>query len=371
MTRMLFLHSGPWSGIAPALLRAWRAGSPEVAVKSVELLPPWRRGLGGILRTLPYALVRGGPSVLLRGKGRFTDAVKYSVRFLEDRRRLVDRIVRDTEFDFVLHIGTVGPLGQLKRPYFVYTDHPVLANLYLPGGEERVEHRKDRLPYERKTLEGARLVFSMSSYASRAFREQYGLAAEKIVCVRAGCNVPAAEQYDPRRFESQNILFVGLDWERKGGPQLVEAFLLVRRRCPRATLTVVGADPDIDVPGVEVVGRVPQRQVSDYLGKAAVFCMPTRREPFGIVYLEAMRAGLPVVATDICAIPDFVLEGQTGHRVSVDDVDSLAERLEQLISDPQECRRMGERGRALVESKYTWARTQQMMWAAIRSVLQP
>ena len=142
------------------------------------------------------------------------------------------------------------------------------------------------------------------------------------------------------------------------------------RRCPRATLTVVGADPSIDVPGVEVVGRVPQHQVSDYLGKAAVFCMPTRREAFGIVYLEAMRAGLPVVATDICAIPDFVLEGQTGYRVSVDDVDSLAARLEQLISDPQECRRMGERGRALVESKYTWARTQQMMWAAIRSALE-
>jgi len=152
-------------------------------------------------------------------------------------------------------------------------------------------------------------------------------------------------------------------------PQLVEAFAKVRMRNPRATLTIVGCSPQVSGSGVTVVGPVPQREVPKYLADACCFCMVSRREPFGIVYIEAMLAGLPIIASDLGATPDFVINGVTGFRVKLDDTDELATRLDELLSDPDKCRRMGEQARMLAQTQYTWEKTQQKMYNAICDVL--
>jgi len=82
-----------------------------------------------------------------------------------------------------------------------------------------------------------------------------------------------------------------------------------------------------------------------------------------------MRAGLPVVATDIGATPDFVIDEETGYRVASGDVTALADRLNALLANPSKCRRMGQWGQALVHSRYTWQRTQRQMWLTIRQRL--
>jgi glycosyltransferase involved in cell wall biosynthesis len=260
---------------------------------------------------------------------------------------------------------TTFPGYALGRPYFVYTDHPILANRYFPGGEERVSHWRDCLARERRNLEGAGRVFAMSSHATRALLQEYGLPAERVVRVNAGCNSRPPLTTDPERYDRQRVLFVGVDWERKGGPELLEAFRFVRRELPGARLTIVGCSPRVQEAGVEVVGLVPLERVAEHYARASVFCMPSRREPFGIVYLEAMRAGLPVVSLDLGAAPDFVIENETGHRAPVGDVPGLAARLLALLRDPAKCRRFGEAGRRLVECQYTWERTQQLMSQSI------
>jgi len=171
------------------------------------------------------------------------------------------------------------------------------------------------------------------------------------------------------RFERQNVLFIGIDWERKGGPELLQAFARLRARCTSATLTIVGCYPRTRVPGVQVVGAVPAERISDYLARATVFCMPSWREPFGIVYLEAMRAGLPVIAWDLGAVPDLIRDGENGYRVKAGDIDGLARRLEDLITSPERCRKMGECGQAIVSSRFTWDAVQQRMWTTLRENL--
>jgi glycosyltransferase involved in cell wall biosynthesis len=97
--------------------------------------------------------------------------------------------------------------------------------------------------------------------------------------------------------------------------------------------------------------------------------MPSRREPFGIAYLEALRAGLPVVSLDLGAVPDFVVNGTTGYRVAVGDMEGLVARLQELLVDPARCQQMGEAGRKMVAERYTWHGAQQMMWRAISTQL--
>jgi len=221
--------------------------------------------------------------------------------------------------------------------------------------------------------QNARLNFTMSSHVSRSLVDQYGCPRTRVVCVYTGSNVAPAEagNTDLDRFVQKNILFVGIDWERKGGPVLLEAFREVRRSHPTAKLTIVGCAPKIAMPGCRVVGRVQSVEVSKFYQTASVFCMPTTVEPFGIVFLEAFAHGLPIVATNIGAIPDFVEQGRSGYMVDCNDAAQLANRLNELLADPARCAAFGIRGQALVGNRYTWAATTERLAFHIKRCIGP
>ncbi len=367
--RMLYLYRGWNSGTNQSVLKAWRSGTPDLDIIYHDVCPLTGETMGQRIRALPMAFRRGGVKVFFRGEGRFTDAVKRTAWCMENVIEAVREISAQTEYDFSLCIGTVLPGIDSDRLNFIYTDMTILANLYYPGGREQVKLWEECLPYERKTLEQAAMVFTMSDHITRSLMEHYGVSPEKILRVNGGCNVPPPSNPDPRRFYRQRILFVGVDWDRKGGPEVLEAFKRVRQRCPRATLLIVGCSPTINEPGVEVLGPVSQERVSEYLANSTVFCMPSKREPFGIAYLEAMAAGLPVIASNLGAVPDFIIEGENGYSVDPWNIRQLAYRMEQLVCDPERAREMGQNARFLVESQYTWRRTQAAMWKAVQEKL--
>ncbi|NLE29383.1 MAG: glycosyltransferase family 4 protein [Phycisphaerae bacterium] len=367
--RMLFLYRGWNSGTNRAVLQAWRQGTPDLEISEHNVCPLNGTSRLKKLQALPQAVRRGKLNVFWKGRGHFIEAAKRSAWCMNHIFHQVDSIQKKVHHDFIFCVGTVTPIPPKQPPCFIYTDLAIRSNLYYPDGQHHVELWQECLPYEQSTLENATLIFTMSDHVTRSLIEHYRIPEKQILRVNGGCNIPDMESNDPERYHRQNILFIGVDWERKGGPDLLTAFRHIKKRHPRATLTLVGSSPEIDEPGVEVVGKVSQAQTARFLSRATIFCMPSLREPFGIAYLEAMRAGLPVVATNLGAAPDFVLEGQTGFKVEPHDIDTLADRIETLICDPDTCRRMGLSGRELVESQYTWQRTQQQMWQAIRQYL--
>ncbi len=244
-------------------------------------------------------------------------------------------------------------------PHFVYTGHAALASLDYPGFDARDLMRR-WLPLESSIYANAATVFTHSEHTSRWLVEGYGCPPERVVCVHSGGNPPAPSAppcFDEARYAAKRILFAGLRWEVKGGPQLVAAFRRVRERHPDATLTIVGCTPDVDVPNCHVVGRVPLHEMPAYYETASVFCLPTTKEAFGRVFVEALSHGLPVVATNFGPIPELVIEGDTGHLVDSGDVRSLADRLVGLLDDPARCRRLGRRGYGLAQERYNWETT--------------
>ena len=172
------------------------------------------------------------------------------------------------------------------------------------------------------------------------------------------------------RYERRSILFVGLDWERKGGPDLVKAFQILKTWLPDATLTIAGADPPgIAGNGIEVLGRVDQSGVSKLMASASVFAMPSLREPFGIVFLEAMHSGMAVLASRQGAPPDFVEDGVTGYLVAPGDVEGIAHGLFEILKDPKIAAEMGRRAKARVSEEYTWETVQKRMSSAINQAM--
>jgi glycosyltransferase involved in cell wall biosynthesis len=100
---------------------------------------------------------------------------------------------------------------------------------------------------------------------------------------------------------------------------------------------------------VTFLGTIPRRELADRYRRAAIFCLPSRQEGFGIVFVEAMACGKPVVAARAAAVPETVVDGETGLLVDPDDPAALAQALFALLSDRDRCRAMGEAGRRRVE----------------------
>jgi phosphatidylinositol alpha-1,6-mannosyltransferase len=159
---------------------------------------------------------------------------------------------------------------------------------------------------------------------------------------------------------------------RTGPATLILAMPRILASEPEAVLLIVGGGPyekelrrlayETGVAGsVRFTGAVPWSELPAHYGAGDVFAMPcrTRRggldvEGLGIVYLEASATGLPVVSGDSGGAPDAVLDGETGWVVRGGSAEDAADRITTLLADPELRRRMGERGREWVESRWRW-----------------
>lgn len=278
--------------------------------------------------------------------------------------------VKNRDYAFSFQMQSIFDAGTSGLPHFVYTDHTHLANLAYPHFDRRKMFAEAWIKLEQTIYHNATANFTRSSNISRSIIEQYACPANRVACVYAGSNAPVGDTIPQNDgYRNKNILFVGIDWHRKGGPLLVQAFETVRRAHPDAHLTIVGCSPAVDTPNCHVVGPVSLEAMGHYYRRASVFCLPTTVEPFGIVFVEALNYGLPVVATHVGAVPDMVIDGQNGYTVAPGDGAALARRLIELLDNPALCRAFGRAGAQLAATRYNWEYVGRRMRDAILPAL--
>lgn len=240
-------------------------------------------------------------------------------------------------------------------PHFVYTDHTHLANLYYPGFSPRKLFSRAWIDLEREIYQNATHVFVMGEHVRQSLAAHYGLPGDRVSCIYAGGNVDGSTaSLNNDSYRNQTVAFVGVDWIRKGGPTLLAAWDLVRRRLPNARLLIAGCSPRVRDASIEVIGPTDRAGVKACLERASVACLPSLVEPFGIFVIEACSHRLPVVASNIGAMSDMVIEGETGHLVPPDDPAALAAALLDLLEDPARCQRWGEAGEVRMRDRYSW-----------------
>ena len=170
-----------------------------------------------------------------------------------------------------------------------------------------------------------------------------------------------------------NILFVGRLEKRKGFKYLLQAFAQVKKAVPEARLIVVGAyDKEDKEPfvlyarqhrlrDVRFIGQVSEDDLPRYYRTCHVFCAPsTGFESFGIILLEAMAAGKPIVASDIDGYRGVLADGEEGLLVQPEDERRLADALIRLLQDPAMRERMGRQGQATA-TDYAWQKVAQQI----------
>ena len=265
-------------------------------------------------------------------------------------------------FDAVVQVHALFELEQPHATIYVDCTHQQSAD-HWPDWNPLQGKALDRwVGRERRQYHAASHLFAFSDQTRDSLVRDYDVPAERVSVVGAGVNFTALPDTVERDGEADRegtaILFVGNDFERKGGPELLEAFRLVRERVPSARLQIVGTPHGISPQdGVEVVGRVSGRDaMSELYRNAAVFCLPSFFDPFPLVVLEAMAHGLPVVATPTCGVPEMVVDGGTGLLVEHGPgaVTRLADALLQVIEQPALAGRLGAAGRRRVEQRFLW-----------------
>ncbi len=164
------------------------------------------------------------------------------------------------------------------------------------------------------------------------------------------------------------ILAVATFEDKKGLDVLVRAFADVRRSRPGLALVLVGRRAaatgelralasELGLDGdVFFFENVPHARVGAFFERAAVFCLPSRAEPFGIVLLEAGAFRLPVVASRVGGIPEIIDDGVTGLLTAPDDVAGLAAALRRVLGDGEFARAAGTRLYNRVQADFSWTR---------------
>jgi phosphatidyl-myo-inositol alpha-mannosyltransferase len=175
---------------------------------------------------------------------------------------------------------------------------------------------------------------------------------------------PSNQSVDRFASEDPTILFVGrFNESRKGFKYLLQAFAMVRQEFPRARLLVVGPGSPgryermiarYNLRNVLFAGSVPKEDLPSYYATCDIFCAPsTGLESFGIVLLEGMSAGKPVVATDIDGYRDVVRHGVEGVLVEPKNAEALAMALVHVLADTEFAAKLGAAGRVRAQ-KFSW-----------------
>ena len=272
---------------------------------------------------------------------------------------------------------------------------PVLHTFHALGVvKRRHQGAQDTSPPEREWLEpgvGRAVDGIIATCSDEAFElRQLGVAAGRITVIPCGVDLGhfAPEGPSEERRRRYRVLSVGRLVPRKGVGTVIEAIATLARDGIDVELVVVGGgatspagnDPELDrlaavvrardASGhVELRGQVPQADLPEiYRSADLVVCAPWY-EPFGIVPLEAMACGVPVLASSVGGLIDTVVDDVTGRHVPPRDLPALVDGIRRLLESPDDRAGMGAQGRRRVEGRYSWDRVAAETERAYRAVV--
>jgi len=285
--------------------------------------------------------------------------------------------IRELKPDALLTISShcIVRLDPPDIPVFMVTDAPWLAWKETYGEFERMPLLGPK--FARLEATAAKrctgLIFS-SKWATKEAERLYAVSPEKLHVQALGANwtpdmsgEDLTAIIDRRPDDRLDLLFVGKDWERKGGPLAVEiASGLSAAGVGNVTLHIVGCTPEVPASAREVVKvhgllrrAVPHEaaQLRQLFLESHLLVVPTQAECFGVVFAEAQAFGLPPVSRAVQAVPSIIVDGQTGFLEPINaPAEAYVQRIKKLMENRTGYRQMAHVARKRFEAELSWER---------------
>jgi glycosyltransferase involved in cell wall biosynthesis len=294
------------------------------------------------------------------------------------------RQARQRRIELMHHAGgTIAPGPANAGLAAALTIHD-LQPLVLPDNFGAVKRRwlGAMLP---RSARQARVVLTPSDPVSASVTERLGVPAAQVLTVPHGVEPPApvgperlASVSSRYRLGQRVVLYPAITYGHKDHVTLIRAFARVARSRPDVTLVLTGGAGPAEQPVIEAIrdsgvgeqirrtGRIPWDDLHGLYGLATVVAVPSRFEGFGAPALEAMAAGVPVLAADATALPWVV--GEAGVLAPPGDEEAWADALTSLLDDPAERRRRSAAGRARAAT-FGWDRAGRALLAGYHRAL--
>lgn len=325
-----------WSGIPYHMLHYLIAEGCDV-----EIIAPLRRN---------FRYLYVGHKTLGRAFGMRFDIDRQPFALRSYRNQIVCQLAR-TITDVVFSPSSV-PVSMLDGniPVIYWTD-AVWENMvdYYEGFSD-FSHttRMSGHRQEQTAMDRAALAIYSSNWAATSALNNYKVEASKVSILPFGANMEVKHSRDDlkeivrgRGRGSLRLLFLGVDWKRKGGQIAVDAARLLNEAGIPTKLFVVGCDPDEAPAFVEKFGYISKRneagkkKLEMLLASSHFLILPTRAEAAGIVFCEASAFGLPAITTDTSGIANYISDSVNGMRVPVEaGPQRYANEILRIFQDP-------------------------------------
>jgi len=360
------LDPATWSGSSAFFFREIEKRGKLSGTIGGEI-PTWQKAM--------YALMNYSRNFMVMRERTYMD-----VRYRNALSKFLAKQVKTTDFkpDSVsIQLGSMFNLNEflgdqcLRTSYNDGNFYMLLQSPYFPRKHFSQKKIDAALQYEKNVLDGMQMIFTMSEYLRQSFINDFGQPAGKVFCIGAGININesviqeiANADNSSKRYDTQEILFIGVDFQRKGGKCLLSAFRKVRSVFPQAVLQIVG--PSKPLEGFEAESGVvwngflnknnPQEseKLTNIFNRVSLFVMPSIYEPFGIAPLESQLRSIPCLVSNRWALPEVVQEGKTGELVEPGNEEMLAEKMIHLLRNPDILQTYGTAGKSWVLDHFLW-----------------
>ena len=296
---------------------------------------------------------------------------------------VLSKIYQKFKFDLI-HSHVALPDGYAGMKVAQKYKKPLIVNIHGQDFQQTIFKSKKCKRNIETTINFSEKTIVVSKKLKKVGEKYLEVNKNKIIVVPNGINIRDVHTKKNKNIQEYNgkkvILSVSHLIKTKGIDLNLEVIAKLIQKYPDIIYLIIGEGEEkkklkelvseLNLQDrVIFIGEVSHYKVMEYMAFCDIFSLPSWNEGFGIVYLEAIAHGKPVIGCQGEGIEDFVENGKAGLLVKPKDVDSLVKAMDYLLSNPDEARDMGERARKLVLKNYTWGKNAEKTIEIYKEVL--
>lgn len=207
------------------------------------------------------------------------------------------------------------------------------------------------------------IIYS-SEWAKQNVIEYYGIDPNKIHVVEFGANIPTPEDYIiDIETNVCNLVFIGKNWQKKGGDKVLSAYYKLKEEGFPCTLTVIGSVPETlkeekdirIIPFLDKSNPLHLKKLCNILKNAHFLVLPTEYDAFGIVFCEASAYAVPSIASNVCGVGQPIHEGKNGYLLPPDAAaNDYAEKIKTIFDSKEKYYKLRASSRREFETRLNW-----------------
>ena len=361
-TKIAFLCSGPptdrkiWSGTIFKMYESFLTHNIDVEWIQVNRFTNWESKFFLSIENLHKKIFNRG----------FNRNHFIAKAFLASKK--LQKTLKNSDADLIFAPTTITDLAFLNtdKPIIYLNDATFHQLLNYYGGMSGFGwlSKKTTVFIEKLALQKSDFLIFSSNWAAKHAEDFYQIPKDKIEVIKFGSNTTAPDKIVEKDYSGEiTFLFLGVEWERKGGQIALDAIKILRDRNYRVKLQVVGCIPPVKeaeamnvIPFLNKNNPEEARQIFNFLQNSHFMFMPTRADCTPISFCEAASYGLPVISTDTGGVAAVVEPGETGILLPLNaSSEQYADEIEILLQNPEQIRALSQNAREKYEKELNWS----------------